>query len=74
MTIEKLDVGKLINSLEEKAKKAQSQAIEEEYDAAGLSRLKSAFKEYSGDDKIISTKDVVDNLKQQGEVYKILTG
>lgn len=70
MTDKNLDIEKLIKELEKEVKALKN--VEEKEDA--LMRLQEIAKTYSGDDKVISSLQIAEDLKLRPEVKKILTG
>ncbi|MDO8604018.1 MAG: DnaB-like helicase C-terminal domain-containing protein [bacterium] len=65
-----MDIKELVRQLEQNIRVTQKDAEQ----AASLERLKFISKNYQGDDEIISTLDLIDEIKNRGEEYKINTG
>jgi replicative DNA helicase len=64
------NIEKLIRQLEEEIKVAKKDV----YDAEALLRLKEIAKEYKGDDRIVCSKDLVEEIKSRPEEFKMFSG
>lgn len=65
-----MEISKFIQKLENEIKSTQKEIEQIE----SLNRLKEIAKKYEGEDEVISTLDLAEQMKQRGEEYKILSG
>ncbi|MCR4284972.1 MAG: AAA family ATPase [archaeon] len=65
-----MDIKKLIERLDDEIVKTQ-EGVEQ---AQSLSRLKEIYTTYNGDDKLVSSKDIYERIKNEPEEFNIKTG
>lgn len=68
--MDKKDIDVFINKLENDIKTAKDKL----YEAEMMSRLKEAAKIYAGEDRVISSAELAEDIKQRPEETKIFTG